>query len=48
MNQDFKGLPRGSPESAPFFESHPKDSYAITFAFSPKHDINGDDLVFGK
>ncbi|KAG9243639.1 hypothetical protein BJ878DRAFT_423142 [Calycina marina] len=45
--KDYRGLPRGSPARAPFFESHPKDSYAITFSFTPKQNVNGDDLVFG-
>ncbi|KAH8594739.1 hypothetical protein B0O99DRAFT_624594 [Bisporella sp. PMI_857] len=45
--KNYRGLPHGSPESSPFFEKHYGDSYAITFAFRPKENINGDDLVFG-
>jgi hypothetical protein len=49
--RDYRGLPRSSPTSSPYFElpAHAKsgDRYSIGFRFTPKHDINGDDLVFG-
>jgi len=43
------GVPRTSPSTSPYF-SHPKhnsDRYSISFSFSPKQTINGDDIVFG-
>ncbi|PSN63302.1 DUF1769-domain-containing protein [Corynespora cassiicola Philippines] len=47
--KDFRGLPHGSPSTSPYFSTpqHPYDRYSISFAFTPKRDINGADLVFG-
>lgn len=47
--QDFRGLPKSSPSTSPYF-SHPlhtTDRYSISFRFTPKSSINGNDLVFG-
>jgi hypothetical protein len=43
------GLPANSPSTSPYFSSpqHPYDRYSISFSFTPKHDIRGDQLVFG-
>jgi hypothetical protein len=43
------GLPKNSPSTSPYFSSpaHTYDRYSISFAFTPKHDIPGDKLVFG-
>jgi hypothetical protein len=39
--QNYKGLPRNSPTTSPYFTSPPhdynKDQYSIAFRFSPKH-----------
>jgi hypothetical protein len=44
-------LPKNSPNSSTYFDLAPhdknKDQYSIAFKFSPKENINGDDLVFG-
>lgn len=47
--QDFKGLPRNSPSTSPYFDLPPykTHTYSIGFSFTPTEDINGDDLVFG-
>jgi len=49
--QSYRGLPLSSPNSSPYFDLPPhdknKDQYSIAFKFSPKSNINGDDLVFG-
>ncbi|KAF2845315.1 DUF1769-domain-containing protein [Plenodomus tracheiphilus IPT5] len=47
--KDYRGLPKGSPSTSPYFASpqHPYDRYSISFSFTPKHDIPGDKLVFG-
>ncbi|OKL56622.1 hypothetical protein UA08_08148 [Talaromyces atroroseus] len=47
--RDYTGLPNGSPATNKYF-SHPlhqNDQYSICFSFTPKHDINGNNLVFG-
>ncbi len=47
----YRGLPLSSPSSSPYFHLPPhsknKDQYAISFCFTPKSTINGNDLVFG-
>ncbi|KAF4630678.1 hypothetical protein G7Y89_g7456 [Cudoniella acicularis] len=49
--QSYRGLPRSSPSTSPYFDLSPhdrnKDQYSIAFQFRPKSNINGDDLVFG-
>ncbi|KAI8938699.1 hypothetical protein NX059_004565 [Plenodomus lindquistii] len=47
--KDYRGLPKGSPSTSPYFASpqHPYDRYSISFSFTPKQDIAGDKLVFG-
>ncbi|TVY37487.1 UPF0590 protein [Lachnellula occidentalis] len=47
--QSYRGLPRSSPQTSPYFSlpQHTKDQYSITFKFSPKSSISADDLVFG-
>ncbi|KAF9699058.1 hypothetical protein EKO04_003300 [Ascochyta lentis] len=47
--KDYRGLPKGSPSTSPYFSTpqHPYDRYSISFSFVPKHDIAGDKLVFG-
>ncbi|TVY55058.1 UPF0590 protein, partial [Lachnellula suecica] len=47
----YKGLPRNSPTTSPYFSLPPhdknKDQYSISFAFTPTTSINANDLVFG-
>jgi hypothetical protein len=49
--QNYRGLPRGSPSSSTYFILPPhaknKDAYSISFRFTLKQGINGNDLVFG-
>ncbi|KAJ4983392.1 F-box domain containing protein [Stagonosporopsis vannaccii] len=47
--KDYRGLPKSSPSTSPYFSTpqHPYDRYSISFSFVPKHDIAGDALVFG-
>ncbi|RDL33578.1 Uncharacterized protein BP5553_07946 [Venustampulla echinocandica] len=49
--QSYRGLPRSSPSTSPYFDLPPhdknKDQYSISFQFQLKSNINGDDLVFG-
>jgi len=47
--KDYRGLPKGSPSTSPYFSApqHPYDRYSISFSFTPKDDIPGDALVFG-
>ena len=49
--QSYRGLPKSSPATSSYFDLPPhdknKDQYSIAFKFSPKSNINGDDLVFG-
>ncbi|KAF1975613.1 DUF1769-domain-containing protein [Bimuria novae-zelandiae CBS 107.79] len=47
--KDYRGLPKGSPSTSPYFSTpqHPYDRYSISFSFTPKRSINGQDLVFG-
>lgn len=47
--QNYRGLPTGSPKTSPYFSKppHEHDLYSLQFAFTPKEDINGNDLVFG-
>ncbi|PQE18003.1 f-box domain containing protein [Rutstroemia sp. NJR-2017a BVV2] len=49
--QDYRGLPRSSPSTSPYFSRPPhdrnQDQYSISFRFAPKQDVNADDLVFG-
>ncbi|KAI9825893.1 MAG: hypothetical protein M1832_000834 [Thelocarpon impressellum] len=47
--QDYRGLPRGSPSTSPYFSEppHTADQYSISFTLLPKVHIPGDDLVFG-
>lgn len=43
------GYPENSPTTSDYFkdELHTKDQYSISFSFTPKEDISGNDLVFG-
>ncbi|CAI6336187.1 unnamed protein product [Periconia digitata] len=47
--KDYRGLPSSSPSTSPYFSdsAHTYDRYSISFSFTPKEDIGGDDLVFG-
>lgn len=56
--QDYKGLPRDSPATSPYFATEPhaynQDQYSISFRFTPKKPaddeasgISGTDLQFG-
>ncbi|PVH96628.1 DUF1769-domain-containing protein, partial [Periconia macrospinosa] len=47
--KDYRGLPKDSPSTSPYFShpSHPYDRYSISFSFTPKSPISGADLVFG-
>lgn len=42
-------MPKGSPSDCAYFHhpSHTSDRYSIEFTFTPKQNINGNDLVFG-
>ncbi|KAF5586954.1 uncharacterized protein FSUBG_11961 [Fusarium subglutinans] len=55
---DYKGLPRNSPATSPYFSTEPhaynRDQYSISFRFTPKkpssdesHGIKATDLQFG-
>lgn len=47
--QNYRGLPKNSPQTSPYFskEPHKSDLYSLAFDFTPKEDVNGNDLVFG-
>ena len=47
--QNFSGLPEGSAKTSDYFdhELHKYDQYSIAFAFVPKEDIKGSEMVFG-
>ena len=47
--QNYRGLPDNSPKTSAYFENarHASDRFSISFRLTPKHDINGHDLVFG-
>lgn len=47
--KDYRGLPKGSPSTSPYFSTpqHPYDRYSISFSFTPKRSIPGHHLVFG-
>ncbi|KAI9784932.1 MAG: hypothetical protein M1816_000568 [Peltula sp. TS41687] len=47
--QNYRGLPRDSPRSSPYFshQLHTHDQYSIGFQFVPKSTISGNALVFG-
>ncbi|KAJ5669098.1 hypothetical protein N7462_010168 [Penicillium macrosclerotiorum] len=47
--QDYTGYPDSSPSTSPYFENalHKNDKYSISFSFTSKHNINGNNLVFG-
>ncbi|KAF1923349.1 DUF1769-domain-containing protein [Didymella exigua CBS 183.55] len=47
--KDYRGLPKDSPSTSPYFATppHTYDRYSISFTFVPKRDIRGDKLVFG-
>ncbi|KAJ9656862.1 hypothetical protein H2201_008384 [Coniosporium apollinis] len=47
--QDYRGLPKGSPSTSPYFThpSHTHDRYSIAFTFALKQTLNGNDVVFG-
>ena len=47
--QNYRGLPKHSPKTSPYFSTpaHTHDLYSLSFSFAPKNDINGHDLVFG-
>lgn len=42
-------MPNGSPKTSKYFshDLHQSDQYSICFSFIPKHDVSGDDLLFG-
>lgn len=43
------GHPDTSPKTSPYFQHplHTNDQYSICFSFTPKQNINGNDLLFG-
>lgn len=47
--KNFTGFPSTSPQTSSYFEHdlHKGDQYSISFAFIPKEDIPGTDLMFG-
>lgn len=47
--QNYRGLPKGSPKSSPYFdhEKHKHDLYSLAWTFTPKEDLNGQDIVLG-
>jgi hypothetical protein len=47
--QDYKGYPENSPTTSAYFQDplHTNDQYSISISFTPKEDINGNDLIFG-
>ena len=47
--QHYRGLPRGSPSTSPYFSdsSHIHDQYSISFTFIPHASVSGAALVFG-
>lgn len=47
--QNYRGLPKDSPKTSPYFShpSHTHDLYSLAFTFTPKRDFNGHDLVLG-
>ncbi|GME26623.1 hypothetical protein BKCO1_900094 [Neofusicoccum parvum] len=47
--KDYRGLPKGSPSTSPYFEhaNHTSDRYSIAYSFRLKKEISGDKLVFG-
>lgn len=47
--KDYRGLPKNSPSTSPYFSNpqHPYDRYSISFSFTPKRSIAGNALVFG-
>ncbi|KAF2755110.1 DUF1769-domain-containing protein [Pseudovirgaria hyperparasitica] len=47
--QNYRGLPKGSPSTSPYFshETHKSDLYSISFTFTPKKTYTGDEIVFG-
>ncbi|CAI7670360.1 unnamed protein product [Penicillium manginii] len=47
--QNFSGYPDNSPKTSPYFSQplHAHDQYSISCSFTPKQNINGNDLVFG-
>jgi hypothetical protein len=42
-------LPNNSPQTSKYFshDLHQRDQYSICFSLIPKHDVSGDDLLFG-
>jgi hypothetical protein len=49
--QNYRGLPRGSPASSPYFDAEPHaangDQYSIALRFTPADDVAGADLQWG-
>ena len=47
--QRYRGLPDGSPSTSPYFSTieHKTDLYNVSFSFTLKNSISGNDLVFG-
>lgn len=47
--QNYRGLPKDSPETCQYFQHapHQSDLYSISFAFVPKKEIPGTQLLFG-
>lgn len=49
--QNYRGLPKDSPSTSPYFSTAPHDKngdqYSISFSFTPKQSINADHLIFG-
>jgi len=47
--QNFRGEDASAPKTSPYFQDahHKSDLYSLGFTFTPKKDINGNDLVLG-
>lgn len=47
--QQYRGLPRNSPTTSPYFAhpAHTHDQYSIAFTFVPHESVSGAALVFG-
>lgn len=50
-HQNYRGLPKDSPSTSPYFSTAPHDrngdQYSISFSFTPKTSVNADQLIFG-
>jgi len=47
--QNYRGLPKGSPDTSPYFDAEPhaynKDQYSIAFRFTPKKPASNEDAT---